>query len=180
MNDRQRPEDSHTRFREIFDRYAKHVWRALLALGVPAKDVEDASQQVFLVVYRRLKDVDPAGPVRAFVYGVCLRVARDFRRRAQTRREHLVAEMPEQSVSPGQEAGVSDRESFAWLLRALNRLDESKREVFVLYEVEELEMPEITASLGCPLQTGYARLHAARDALRAAYAREMQTVLENA
>jgi RNA polymerase sigma-70 factor (ECF subfamily) len=48
----------------------------------------------------------------------------------------------------------------------LGRLDDEKRTVFVLYELEELPMIEVAQAVGCPLQTAYSRLHAARKAMR--------------
>ncbi len=51
------------------------------------------------------------------------------------------------------------------LIVALEQLDDAKREVFVLYEIEELEMKDVVALVGCPLQTGYSRLRAARKLL---------------
>jgi RNA polymerase sigma-70 factor (ECF subfamily) len=49
----------------------------------------------------------------------------------------------------------------------LGRLDDEKRTVFVLYELEELSMSQVAGVVGCPLQTAYSRLHAARKAMRA-------------
>jgi RNA polymerase sigma-70 factor (ECF subfamily) len=50
-------------------------------------------------------------------------------------------------------------------------LDEDKRNVLVLYEIEGLTMREVAEVVGCPLQTAYSRLHAARDLLHAALER---------
>ena len=45
---------------------------------------------------------------------------------------------------------------------ALEVLDDDKRAAFVLYEIEEQPMSDVAAALGCPLQTAYSRLYAAR------------------
>lgn len=158
-------------FREVFERYARYVWRVLFALGVPEKDVEDASQQVFLVVHRKLARVDTTAPVRTFLYAICLRVASDFRRLASSKRERLVGDVPEQSVGASQESDALHREALERLQRTLKGIDSQKRDVFVLYEIEGLEMQEIAGIVGCPLQTAYSRLHAARKAIYAAYER---------
>src|SRR5262245_35284280 len=55
-----------------------------------------------------------------------------------------------------------DREALELGWRLLQQLPEEQREVFVLYEVEDMSMPEIARALDCPLQTAYARLYAAR------------------
>ena len=50
-------------------------------------------------------------------------------------------------------------------------LDDEKRRIVVLHELEGLSMSKIAGALGCPLQTAYSRLHAARDLLQAAWLR---------
>lgn len=156
-------------FREVFDKHARYVWRSLLGLGVRERDVPDASQQVFLVVHDRMaSDQVPAGALRTFVYGVCLRVASDFRRRAHRRHERLFADPPEPSQPPEQERAAVHRQVLAQLDAVLAGLPGPQREAFVLYEIEELSMNEVAGALGCPLQTAYSRLHAARRVVMAA------------
>src|SRR5262245_13172298 len=65
---------------EIFNAHARYLWRALIGLGVPERDADDACQEVFLVVHRRLADIDP-GTLKSWLYGVCLRVASGHRRK---------------------------------------------------------------------------------------------------
>jgi len=156
-------------FPEIFATYAPFVWRALVGLGVREADVADASQQTFLVIHDKLDRVDPTSPVRTFIYAVCLRVAADWRRRAHVRRELLVDRLPDQRIAPTQESHVASREGANRLLAALDGMDPAQREVFVLYELEELEMSEVARAVSCPLQTAYSRLRAARRTLAAAY-----------
>lgn len=157
-------------FREVFDKHARYVWRSLLGLGVRERDVADASQQVFLVVHDRLAaDQVPAGALRTFVYGVCLRVASDFRRRAHRRHERLFADPPELSHPADQERAAWQRQALAQLEAVLAGLPAPQREAFVLYEIEELSMNEVATALGCPLQTAYSRLHAARRSVMAAF-----------
>jgi RNA polymerase sigma-70 factor, ECF subfamily len=52
--------------------------------------------------------------------------------------------------------------------QALEALDESKREVFVLSEIEQLSAPEISAITGVPLNTVYSRLRVAKQTFAAA------------
>lgn len=158
-------------FREVFDTYARYVWRSLLGLGVHERDAADASQQVFLVIHARLAADQVAAPaLRTFVYGVCLRVASDFRRRAHRRYEQLLAAPPEPAQPANQEQATWTRQALAQLDAVLERLPAPQREAFVLYEIEELSMNEVAGALGCPLQTAYSRLHAARRVVTAALA----------
>jgi RNA polymerase sigma-70 factor (ECF subfamily) len=152
-------------FADIFRNHARYLWRALVSLGVRPADVDDACQEVMLVVHRRLPEFDGRA-VRSWLYAICLRVASEYRRSARVRRELSVPELPEVEAlgSPMQEAVT--REVWLDLLAALETLDEDKRAVFVLYEIEELSLREIAEATGCPLQTAYSRLQAARARVR--------------
>jgi RNA polymerase sigma-70 factor (ECF subfamily) len=156
---------SSTTLREIFNEHAPFVWRTLRHLGVREADLEDLCQEVFLVVHRKLPDFEWRSALQTWIYGICLRTASDHRRRAYMRREVVSGDVPEGSVLPSQEASVRGAEARQRLLGLLDALDEEKRQVFVLYEIEGLDMKDIAKIIGCPLQTGYSRLHAARALL---------------
>lgn len=156
-------------FREIFDAHAPYVWRTLRRLGVHDADANDMCQEVFVVVHRRLPDFDGTSSLRTWVYGIALRVASQYRRSARHRREELTADLPEAGLDASQESGLHQQQLLGRLAAALDRLDEHKREVFVLYELEELTMREIAQVLDCPLQTAYSRLRAARATVREAF-----------
>jgi RNA polymerase sigma-70 factor (ECF subfamily) len=152
-------------FREIFNAHARFVWRSLMGLGVPESDVPDASQQVFMVLDSKLNQIEEGCQVSTFVYGICLRVASDYRRRAYLHREHLCADLPERPTAAPQEGILSHRQALQRLQLALDGIDPAQRDVFVLYEIEELAMAEVARAVGCPLQTAYSRLHTARRAV---------------
>jgi len=99
------------------------------------------------------------------VYGICLRTASDYRRRAHVRREQTVDEVPTESAEPAQEREAERSRQRRRLLELLDQLDDDKREVFVRYEIEGLETKDIAAAIGTPLQTAYSRLRAARQQL---------------
>lgn len=149
-------------FAEVYQRQLGFVWRTLRRLGVAQAELADASQQVFLVVYRRADSFDGSAKLETWLFGICLRVASDFRSRAHVRRETLTAEPLEQAGPPTQLEAVQARQSREVLDEALAALDDEKRAVFVLYELEEWTMPEVAQAVGCPLQTAYSRHRAAR------------------
>lgn len=155
-------------FPAIFHEHARYLWRALLGLGVPERDVDDACQEVFLVVHRRLADIDPK-TLRSWLYGVCLRVASGHRRKLRARLEVPAEQLPEHPVSstPFEEVAAVRLQSD--LLAALDQLDENRRAAFVLYEIEGLTLREVAEALECPLQTAYSRLEAARAHVRKAF-----------
>lgn len=147
----------------IFREHAPYVWRVLRRMGVHEADAEDVCQEVFVVVHRRLGDFDGACAVRTWLYGICVRTASDYRKRPHRRRERPAGDaLPEVGSDAAQEDDLERRRARDRLDAALESLDEAKRAVFVLYEIEGLSMAEVVLAIGCPLQTGYSRLHAAR------------------
>lgn len=168
----EQPPSGGATFREIFDENAPFVWRALRHFGVPEREVEDLCQEVFLVVHRKLRDFDGRSSLRTWIYGICFRAASEHRRRAHVRREEVTEAVPDEGIPPPQPEELERKRARELLQKTLEGLDEDKRAVFVLYEIEGLPMAEVAEALGCPLQTAYARLHAARkrceDAFRKA------------
>jgi RNA polymerase sigma-70 factor (ECF subfamily) len=146
---------------EVFHAHASFVWRVLRRLGVSDADVEDACQEVFVVAHRRLDDFEGRASVQTWLYGICVRVGAAHRRRARVR-EQPASTHHEQAAEAPQEDEVALREARVELDRMLGALDDEKRAVFVLFEIEELPMTEVAEAVGCPLQTAYSRLHAAR------------------
>jgi RNA polymerase sigma-70 factor (ECF subfamily) len=144
------------------------VWRFLRSMGVREADVEDVCQEVFVVVHRNLAAFDGRNPLSTWLYAICFRAASAYRRKASFRRELVTDEPPDTPQEASQSDAVARRQAQRLLARVLDDLDEEKRAVFVLYEIEEAPMAEVAAALGCPLQTAYSRLHAARSQVEAA------------
>jgi RNA polymerase sigma-70 factor, ECF subfamily len=167
-------EDLH--FPAIFAEHAPYVLRVMRHLGIPPGDLQDQCQEVFVAVFRGLSSFSGRSSLRTWIYGICLRVASNHRRRAHIRRERPCSEPPEQSLPPPQHERFEQRETQESLQRLLAALDPDKREVFVLYELEEMSMKEVAEVCGCPLQTAYSRLHAARRLLLDKY-RESEGVV---
>lgn len=162
-----------TQFDEIFRECAPYVWRLLGRLGVPASDVPDVAQEVFLVVHRRLPEFEGRSSVRTWIYSICVFVVRDSTRKRLRRREQVQVELPEHGT-PSEDApdeALQRRHARQMVSEALAELSEEQREVFVLYELEELPITEIAQMLECPASTVYSRLSVARRSLRAAFAR---------
>jgi RNA polymerase sigma-70 factor (ECF subfamily) len=147
------------------------LWRATLALGVPAADAEDLCQDMMLVVHRRLPDFDGQS-LRGWLYGICVRVASDYRRSARVRRERTVETLPESAHEATQPDEVDARRAEVKLRRALDEIDDDKRAVFVLFEIEGLTLREISEAVGAPLQTCYSRLQAARAHVKGVFSTE--------
>ncbi len=157
-------------FRSNFQAHAPFVYRILRRLGVPRADRDDLLQEVFFIVHRKLHEYDGRASFRAWLYGICVRTVSTYRRSARVRRqesrEYSDVEERESEAALDPELTAESRRACAELEALLGRLDDEKRTVFVLYELEELPMVEVAQAVGCPLQTAYSRLHAARKAMR--------------
>lgn len=148
---------------ELFAEHHGFVWRALSHLGVDRADLEDALQEVFVVVHRRLHDYREEQKMRAWLYAISVRVARDFRRKRTRRREQLTAAPPDSPREASQLESFATRQALELAQRLLETLPENQRAVFLLYEVEQMPMSEVAQVLDCPLHTAYSRLHKARE-----------------
>jgi RNA polymerase sigma-70 factor (ECF subfamily) len=150
-------------FDELYGQHFDFVWRSLFRLGVPAALVEDATQDTFVVVHRRLSSLRPDASARAWLFGIALRVAHDYRRTRQRKPVHRfdVESTASPDVGPFEKAAAS--EASRVLDQFLDSLDDDKRAVFVMAEMEEMTAPEIAAALGATLNTVYSRLRVARE-----------------
>jgi RNA polymerase sigma-70 factor (ECF subfamily) len=154
--------------------YAEHfdlVWRSLRSLGVPSASVEDAAQDVFLVAHRRLPEFAGRSSLRTWIYGIVLQVARNHRRRERRKGGLDPLDVDVAGHGPGPDEEAEAAEALEHVAEVLGDLDEPKREVFVLGELEQMTAPEIAEALGINVNTVYSRLRAARLAFTAALER---------
>jgi RNA polymerase sigma-70 factor, ECF subfamily len=154
----------------VYRQHFKAVWRLLRRLGVEPAQLDDAAQDVFLVVQRKLSSLDPQASVHSWVFAIAVRVASEYRRRAAHRRTEMLDEtIADRAPNP---ARISElQESVQLLHDILGDMDEQKRTVYVLSELEQLSVPEIAGVLGANLNTVYSRLRAARRQFDAALLR---------
>lgn len=160
-------------FATIVAESSPFVFSVLGKLGVPEDDVPDVCQEVFIVIHRRLPDFDGRAALRTWIYGICAKTASTHRRRRATRRELPTYPLPDTAASALLDESLDHERAKTRLAAVLATLDDEKRAVFVLYELEELPMSEVAVALNCPLQTAYSRLHAARKAVIAAFRRDI-------
>jgi RNA polymerase sigma-70 factor (ECF subfamily) len=155
----------------IYDEYFDFVWRSLRRLGVPAGSLEDALQDVFLVVHRRRSDFEQRSSLKTWLFGICLRVASDYARRSRGRpaTTELLEVVDADSPDPLEQAARSEAVEF--LDAQLWALDPDKRAVFILGELEGMSGPEIAEAVGANVNTVMSRLKAARAHFEAAVRR---------
>jgi RNA polymerase sigma-70 factor (ECF subfamily) len=138
-----------------FDAELDFVQRMLRRSGASAADADDLAQEVFLVVWRRWRDYDPARPLRPWLAGIAFRVVHDHFRR--NRREVPSGFVDgEDQLSPLDHLAAA--RARALVLRALAVLPERQRRVMILHELEGMPISELAEALLVPVSTLYSRL----------------------
>ena len=152
-------------FDEVYAAHAAFVWRVLRGMGVSEPGVEDAMQDVFVVVHRRLHEFDGLGSVKTWLFQIAYRTACAYRRKLRRAGEHEPFEdsMEARTRSPAEE--VESREALSLVAGLLDGLDDDKRAVLVLADIEGMTAPEIAVVTGAPVNTIYTRLRRARSEL---------------
>lgn len=159
---------------EIYERHAEFVWRIVRRHGIPDAEAQDVMHEVFLIAQRRLPQYDGRASITTWLFHIARGVTSNLRRgRAREQaRLRVVAEQPAvPAIDADPEQGASRSEALAFMRRFLAELDDGKRDVFELVELEGAAMPEVAESLGINLNTAYSRLRLARQAFSLAVAR---------
>jgi RNA polymerase sigma-70 factor (ECF subfamily) len=163
-------------FEAIYKLYLDFVWSSVRRLGVGDDAVDDVVQEVFVIIHARLHTLQQPDSLRSWIYGVVRRTVSGYRRslKARGRSSESVgffdqAALESGQLTPSEQKEQNDRLNL--LAKLLSELDESKREVFWLAELDEMTVPEIAHALEIPLNTAYSRLRAARQAFEQALTR---------
>jgi RNA polymerase sigma-70 factor (ECF subfamily) len=158
--------------------YAEHftlVWRSLLRLGVWESQVEDAVQDVFLVAHRRFHEYEGRSAATTWLYGIALRVAKDYRRaeaRLEKRKARLTREQAaEPTVGEGPADALARKEANRVLHELLDLLPAEQRELLVLVDLEGLSVGEVAPLVGLRVRTCQRRLKSARLTFEGALAK---------
>lgn len=150
--------------RALFETHYDFVWRSLRALGVSAASLDDGTQQVFWLAFQKLDQMAP-GSERPFLYRLATGIASNARRSVRRNREVNDDTAFESHADPavGPEEAAAHGEARGLLEEVLASMPGDLRMVFVLFELEEMEVPEIAASLEIPHGTVSSRLRRARE-----------------
>ena len=161
--------DREEAFRSLFDAELRYVWKTLRRFGVPVHNVEDVAHEVFVTVFRRFDDIDGDRPIRPWLFGIAMRAALADRRRVRHRYEEVGAAPDDLADStPHAEAMLESKAAWDLVLEALQALEDDRRAVFIMHDLDELPMSDIAKVLSIPTNTAYSRLRLAREDFRAA------------
>lgn len=149
----------------VYERHADFVWRSLQRCGLQSVDLEDAFQDVFVVVHEKLGSFRGESKLTTWLFGICLRVAKKQRRFAVFRRFTVdrPVEVPD-GRTPERE--LERRQAHEAVEAILGGMTPEQRAVFTMFEFERIDCIEIAETMGVPVGTVYSRLHAARAHFR--------------
>jgi RNA polymerase sigma-70 factor (ECF subfamily) len=160
-------------FDDVYATHVAFVWRVLRTLGVTEAQLEDAVQDVFVVVHRRLPEWEGRAAMTTWLFAIARRVASSHRRRTAGARTEELRPEDEPAGAADTFAAMSRAQASATVMTILLTLDEDKRTVFALVELEQLSVPEVARMLDINLNTAYSRLRLARQAFEAAVAKTL-------
>lgn len=156
-------------FDEVYADQVGFVWRVLRACGVPADQLEDAAQDVFVVVHRRLAEFEGRCAITTWLFAITRRVAASHRRRGQPAVVPIAVPDVSSPTSPFDD--VARSEAAAAIAAILDHMDEDKRIVFALVEIEQMSVADVARMLDINLNTAHSRLRLARGEFAAAVRR---------
>lgn len=149
-------------FQAAYREHFASIWRAVQRFGVPNRDALDATQDVFLIAYRRWHEFEGRSTLRTWLFGIAFRVVAARQRRAGNRRERLGEAFAPFELAQDPSQTPERRESVQLFNTALGRLPLEQRAVFTLFELEGFSGEEIAAALDVPVGTVRSRLRLAR------------------
>ena len=148
-------------FERTYGEYFDFVWLSLRRLGVAPAQLDDAAQDVFMVVHRRLHEFEFRSELKTWLFAIALRTARSYRRQPQP----VAADGIEQlaGVGPSPHDALAQVEALRAMDAILASMDDERRVLFIMVELEQIAVPEAAQVLGLKLNTAYSRLRLARD-----------------
>ncbi len=155
-------------FTKVYNAERASLLKIVRRLGVPPGDAEDAVQDVFVVLHLRMPQLEPDAGLRHWLRAVAVRICSN-RRRGIARRNARVdsnlrvdVETVADSRQGGPDGPSSLNEQRRLLSRAVSRLSLSQREIYVLAELEQCTVQEISARTRVCPGTVASRLRRAR------------------
>ena len=151
-------------WRWLYDQQFERVYRLVQRLGVPERDAADVCQEVFLRVHRGLERFRGDAQIGTWLFRIALNEARRWGRLRAVRQALLALYSREPQPGPGQPDDVLARaEGWRELAAVLDQLKPKLREVFVLFEIEEMSLDQVSAVLNVGAETVKSRIKRARS-----------------
>lgn len=151
----------------LYREHAAFLLRVAVRLTGDRAAAEDIVQEAFIVAHRRRRELRSGPEVRGWLYRVVAHLVKRHRR-GFSRRRRLGDALEHVAVPPQPAADevIGERQACDRVRGIVLRLPFREREVFALYELDEMSGPDIAALLGVAEGTVWSRLSAARRRFR--------------
>lgn len=155
-------------FEEIYKATSSFVYNVALRINRNSANAEEVTQDVFLKIYRNLKDFQFRSTFKTWVYRITVNTAINHYRRfykeekARVNYDNVIESLPDNR--PARE-GITQSDNQARLNALLDKLSLEHKTCLILREIEGLSYQEIAGALNIPVNTVRSRLKRARQAL---------------
>lgn len=152
-------------FLRLYSENLEFVRRTVERHGVPPRDADDVTQEVFAIALERIHDFDAAREARPWLFVIAIQRAANYRRLARNRLEPLSANpLPDPPAeNTDTEETILACEERELIRELIGRLSPKLRAILIMHDLDERPMDEIANELQIPLKTAQARLKLARD-----------------
>lgn len=175
------PDAGATSFDALYEAHFSFVWRSARRLGAPEAWLDDVVQEIFMVVHRRLATFEGRSSLKTWLFGITMRVVRDHRRAGKkhpaptTLDPDAIADVPAERTMgtvQGPAEAAERGEAVRILHQVLDTMEDERRAILVMVELEQIPVVEIAEALGMSVNGAYSRLRAAREDFEAAVQRQ--------
>ena len=161
-------------FDELVARYDKRVLSTAFGLLSDYHDACDASQEVFLRVYKSLSSFKGGSSFSTWIYRITVNICNDFLRKRKSQgvtisidandEDTPITEIPDTAATPHEQAERSELSDM--VRKEISRLPEEYRTALTLCEIDGLSYDKIAEILKCPVGTVKSRINRAKKTLR--------------
>jgi RNA polymerase sigma-70 factor (ECF subfamily) len=161
-------------FNQLIAQYQNQVFNIAYGMLSDYEDASDASQEVFVKVYRSIASFRGQSSFSTWIYRICANVCNDSLRKRQRRGitvsiendddDNTISEIPSDTPTPEENVMMNERQRA--VREAINSLSDEYREIIVYSDINQLSYDEISQILKCPVGTIKSRLNRARNALK--------------
>ena len=155
-------------FKKIVDKYRTQVASIAYKMVGDYEDAKDISQIVFVKTYQNLEDFDTSKKLSTWLYRITINASIDFIRKHRKHKHELLDNIFGELREKKQDVEkLYQRSLINWAIKSsMEALNPRQKAVFVLRDLEGLDIKEVAQITGMPQATVRWYLHRARSKLR--------------
>ena len=167
-------------FKKIVEKYKSQVGSLAYRMVGDYEDAKDITQNVFVKIYQNLKRFDTKRKFSTWLYRIAMNASIDFLRKYRRHKiDHLDDLIGQLSNAKGNTEKVFNDTLIRWSVKdVLDSLSAKQKAVFVLRDLEGLDIKEVAQITGMPQATVRWYLHRARAKLKAELIKRHPSVLK--